>query len=85
MEGSTRIVIKGHNIALDAGETILVSSRQGDHKTQAKRFSHDSTEMIFILFHFAGTVANELPHAPLDAVSKLLDWKVFTMKLSPAI
>lgn len=39
--------------------------------------------MVFILFHFAEAAANRLTHAALDPVSKIFEFKVCAVTVSP--
>ncbi len=68
---------------LEDGNTAKVMSRRGDItvKIRVSEMAVDGT--VFIPFHFAEAAANRLTNAALDPVSKIPEYKVCAVKLSP--
>jgi formate dehydrogenase alpha subunit len=69
---------------VEDGSNVKVASRRGEitAKLKVSKIAVDGT--VFIPFHFAEAAANTLTNAALDPVSKIPEYKVCAVTLSPA-
>jgi predicted molibdopterin-dependent oxidoreductase YjgC len=66
-----------------AASMVTIASRRGEIKAKVKISREAVPGTIFIPFHFAEAAANRLTHAALDPVSKIPEFKVCAVTVSP--
>jgi len=71
------------NLGIADGSKVTVSSRRGDITTVAKITQAIKEGVLFMPFHFAEGAANVLTNPALDPISKIPEYKVCAVKISP--
>ncbi len=71
-----------HNLGIEDGELIEVSSRRGRVRAKTKTTEKSPVGVVFMTFHFSETPTNILTNPALDPVAKIPEFKVCAVKLN---
>jgi predicted molibdopterin-dependent oxidoreductase YjgC len=69
------------SLRIGNGDWIRVTSRRGSVTARAKVFSRPRPGLIFMTFHFAEALGNELTLDKFDPVSKIPEYKVCAVRV----
>lgn len=72
-----------HNIGVNNGDMVKVASRRGEIEARVKITHRIARGNVFLPFHFSEAAANKLTIAALDPTSKIPEYKVCAVKVSP--
>jgi predicted molibdopterin-dependent oxidoreductase YjgC len=75
-------VTAGH-LNIQNGEMVVVSSRRGEITSKAVITGKIKENVVFMPFHFAEGAANMLTNPALDPVSKIPEYKVCAVNITP--
>jgi formate dehydrogenase alpha subunit len=75
--------VTAKQLGIEDGSKVTVSSRRGDITTVAKITRTIKEGVLFMPFHFAEGAANILTNPALDPISKIPEYKVCAVKISP--
>ncbi len=73
-----------HNAAVNNGDMVKVASRRGEIEARVKVTHRIKRGSVFLPFHFSEAAANKLTIAALDPTSKIPEYKICAVKVSPA-
>ena len=76
--------VTARNLGIKDGEKVNVSSRRGEISTTAKIVRTIKENVVFMPFHFAEGAANVLTNPALDPISKIPEYKVCAVNISPS-
>ena len=76
--------VTARNLGIKDGEKVNVSSRRGEISTTAKVVRTIKENVVFMPFHFAEGAANVLTNPALDPISKIPEYKVCAVNISPS-
>jgi len=76
--------VTARNLGIKDGEKVNVSSRRGEISTTAKITRTIKENVVFMPFHFAEGAANVLTNPALDPISKIPEYKVCAVNISPS-
>ena len=71
------------NLGVKHGEMVMVSSRRGEITSKAVITGKIKENVVFMPFHFAEGAANMLTNPALDPVSKIPEYKVCAVNITP--
>ncbi|MBN2395203.1 MAG: formate dehydrogenase subunit alpha [Candidatus Atribacteria bacterium] len=70
-----------HELGIDDGDMVEVSSRRGNIKAKVKITEKSDKGVVFMSFHFHEAAANLLTNAALDPIAKIPEYKVCAVKV----
>jgi formate dehydrogenase alpha subunit len=76
--------VTARNLGVKDGEKVNVISRRGEISTTAKVVRTIKENVVFMPFHFAEGAANVLTNPALDPISKIPEYKVCAVNISPS-
>jgi len=72
------------SLAIETGRPVTVSSRRGTLIARAWVTGRTDPGAVFLSFHYTEAAANVLTHAALDPVSRIPEYKVCAVRVTPA-